>query len=454
MQRLAKVPYITSLLLLAYMPFHIFLAQSLSLITGGLDAWKIGKDVLLILAVVFTICLVWQQGKANKVFNVLVVVTAAYGLLHLLVWAAHPALYERSAMLGTIYNVRLLLFAVLGMGAALTLPKFAFSSVLKGVLIVSTIVAALGVVQYSLPQNTLAHFGYSIERGARPFFAIDDNASFPRIMSTIREPNVLGAYLVLPITALTIFLFKVKNANKRQVLIGALGLHLLALFLTFSRSAWLAAFVAVALAIWWQNNDWVAAQFRKFWPVLVGLALVVSIVGFMTRNSHFFQQYIVHSNNQETVQDLDSNDYHSLLVRQGLEGVRNEPLGHGPGTAGIVSIQNPNGGQLTENYYIQIAYEVGIFGLALFVAINVAVYLLIWRRRNVYSIILCASFWGYVVTNMLLHTWSNEAVAAQWWILAGMAVGLMSVAARGPNRASTVAIKDLKRKNKEKEDSR
>lgn len=422
MQRLAKVPYITSLVLLAYMPFHIFLAQSLSLVTGGLDIWKIGKDVLLVLAIVFTICLVWQQGKANKVFKTFTLVVVAYGLLHLLVWAAHPDLYERSAILGTIYNVRLLLFALLGMGAALLLPKFAFSSVIKGVLLVSTIVATLGVIQYSLPEDTLTHFGYSLERGVRPFFAIDDNAAFPRIMSTLREPNALGAYLILPITALVTLLFKIKNVNKRQMLAGALGLHLLALFLTFSRSAWLAAFVAVALAVWWQNKTWVTTKLRRFWPVLAAVVLFAGVIGFTQRNTHFFQQYIVHSNSQETVQDLDSNDYHSLLVRQGLEGVQSQPFGHGPGTAGIVSIQNPNGGQLTENYYIQIAYEVGILGLALFVAINVVLYMLIWRRRDVYAIILCASFWGYVVTNMLLHTWSNEAVAAQWWILAGMAV--------------------------------
>ena len=41
---------------MAYMPFHIFLAQSLSLATGGLDAWKIAKDLLAIIAVLFVIC--------------------------------------------------------------------------------------------------------------------------------------------------------------------------------------------------------------------------------------------------------------------------------------------------------------------------------------------------------------------------------------------------------------
>ena len=404
------------------MPFHIFLAQSVSLATGGLDLWKIGKDVVLVLAVLFTICLVLMRGKATRTFTILIGATAAYGLLHLGLWALHPDLYSQSAALGTIYNTRLLLFAILGFGALTLLPKFAFSSVIKIVLVVSTIVATLGIVQYFLPNDVLTHVGYSIERGVRPAFSIDDNPEFPRIMSTLREPNVLGAYLIVPLTALTVLFFRVKDTGRRFMLSGAFGLHGLALLLTFSRSAWLAAALAVVLALWWQNQEWVARTIKRFWPAMIAAVLLIAATGFLMKDTHLYQQYIVHSNSQETVDDLDSNDYHALLVEQGLHGVADKPLGHGPGTAGIVSIQNPDGGQLTENYYIQIAYEIGIVGAALFIGLNLWMYIRIWRGRTMLAVILCASFWGYVVTNMLLHTWSNEAVAAQWWILAGMAL--------------------------------
>jgi len=422
------------------MPFHIFLSQWLSLGTGGLEAWKIGKDVLLGAVVLFAICLVWKQGKADRLYKTLVGVTIAYGTLHLLLWLFHPDLYARSAMLGTIYNVRLLLFAVLGLSAALLWPKFVFSSVVKWVLVISSIVAALGVIQYFLPHDTLSHFGYSLERGVRPAFAIDDNPDFPRIMSTLREPNALGAYLLLPVTALTLLFFRIKD-DRRFMIIGAWLLHALAIFLTFSRSAWLAAVLVVLLAVWWQNKTLVTRTFRRFWPLLAAGVLLVAILGFTQRNTHFFQQYIIHSNPQETVQDLDSNDYHSLLLRQGLEGVRDNPIGYGPGTAGIVSIQNPDGGQLTENYYVQIAYELGIIGLGLFVAVNVLLYLILWRRRDVIGLVLCVSFWGYVVTNMLLHTWSNEAVAAQWWVLAGLAMAPLA-------RQTTLPVDSRKRTSK------
>ncbi|HEX9153572.1 MAG TPA: O-antigen ligase family protein [Candidatus Saccharimonadales bacterium] len=423
MIKLSRVPYIASLLLLAYMPFHIFLSQSVSLVTGGLEAWKIGKDVFLVLACLFTICLVYAKRKGNRSLSILLGLTFLYGVFHLVLWAFNPDIYGRSAILGVIYNMRLPLFAILGYGSVLLLPKFVFSSVIKVVLIASTIVAFLGVVQFVLPGDILSHLGYSVDRGVRAAFYIDDNTALPlRIMSTLREPNALGAYLILPATAFGLLALRESNKNRRLVFTGVFVLQSLAILLTFSRSAWLGFGLSLFLVVWWQYNAFVAAFLRRFWSLLATLVVVLSVGVFSVSNTDFFQQYIIHGNSSEQVQDLDSNDYHKLLVKRGLEGIVEKPFGHGPGTAGLASIQNPSGGQLTENYYVQIGYEIGILGVALFCVLNAWIYIKIWSRRDYVALVLCASFWGYVLTNMLLHTWSNEAVAAQWWILAGMAL--------------------------------
>jgi O-antigen ligase len=437
MQILKRISYFGSLLLLAYMPFHIFLSQSLSLITGGLEEWKIAKDVLLVALCVFTICLVFLQGRATRLFKILLLFTVAYGLLHLGIWAAHPDLYQRTAMLGTIYNVRLALYAILGAGAVLLWPKFAFSSVIKLVLIASTAVAGLGILQYFLPSDFLTHFGYSLSRGVRPAFFIDDNPLFPRIMSTLREPNALGAYLILPTTILGLLAFQMRDLKKRVLLAGLFGLHLAAIFLTQSRSAWAAVVVSLGLAFFWQHRTWLTLVVRRFWYIGAALVVVAVSGAYLLRDSHFVQGYIVHTSTART-SNINSNNYHALLVRQGLEGILHQPLGHGPGTAGLVSIQNPNGGQLTENYYVQIGYEIGVIGAVLFIAANVWLYIQLWRRKNYIGVAMCASFWAYVVTNMLLHTWSNEAVVAQWWILAGMVASGAT-----DQRASTTPTADV-----------
>jgi hypothetical protein len=422
MQILRRIPYWVTIALLVYMPFHVFLVQSLSLVTGGLEVWKIGKDVLLFGVVLFTICIVFWQKQGTKLFYWLLGISAGYFGLHILLWALYPDLYERSALLGIIYNVRLPGFLLLGYGAVLLNPtKFVFRSILKMVIVVSSVVAFLGVLQYFLPKDILTHVGYSLDRGVRPAFFIDDNPDLPRIMSTLREPNALAAYLLLPFTALTLFVLRVRDQRRRIICAMLWILHAAALFLTFSRSAWLGALLAGAIVIWWQCSSLFVRLVRRWWHVLVVMVVGVAVFGVTQLNNQFVRSYITHST-PEAVQDLDSNDYHWLFVRQGIEGIVAWPLGHGPGTAGIVSIQNPAGSFLTENYYVQIGYEVGVLGLGIFIALSALVYVRLYRRHDAIGVVLLASFWAYVVTNMLLHTWSNEAVAAQWWLLAGMAL--------------------------------
>ncbi len=418
---LRRIPYWAVLALLIYMPFHVFLAQSLSLATGGLEAWKIAKDIILVVATLFTICLVFQQRLTDRLFYWLLGLSAAYLGLHLLLWLLHPNIYQDSALLGTLYNLRLFGFAVLGYGARLLNPsKFVFSSVLKVIIGVSTVVALLGLLQFVLPKDLLGHFGYSLDRGVRPAFFIDDNPDLPRIMSTLREPNALGAYLILPFTAVTVWLLKAQVNRQRLYLSALLIVHGLAIALTFSRSAWLGTIVAAGLVVWWRFSTPFVRFMKRYWWVGVALLAALVITGVTLRNNQFVQSYLTHST-PEAVQDLDSNDYHWLLVRKGLEGIAAQPGGHGPGTAGIVSIQNPNGAFLTENYFVQIGYEVGIVGLGVFVATIVLLYRALYRRRDDVGVTLLAALWAYVLINMFLHSWSNEAVAAQWWLLAGLA---------------------------------
>ena len=340
----------------------------------------------------------------------------------MLLWLLNPDIYKNSAYIGFVYNLRVPCFAILGLGAALLWPEAIQSGkLIKVILIVSTVVAFLGVLQYFLPKDILTHFGYGIDRGARAAFFIDDKAGFPRIMSTLREPNSLAAYLLVPTTLAMLLWFKVRDSKQKLLLCGAICLQLLAIFLTFSRSAWLGACLALVLALGWQYKDQLLRFTRRYWVIGVVVLLLGSAAAFTQRNTPFVQGYISHTSDDG---DLSSNDYHWLFFKQGLEGIVDKPLGHGPGTAGLASIQNPKGSFLTENYYVQIGYEVGILGLLVFIAINVLLYIKLWQRRSeLWPVVLLATFWAYVLINMLLHIWSNEAVACQWWLLAGLVLG-------------------------------
>lgn len=426
-QRIEELPKQGFYLLLVYMPFHVFIVQWLSLYTGGLAVWKGLKDAVALFLVALTVILVWTKRKTTREFNWFVWLAIAYAAVHMLVWVLNPHIYKDSALLGSVYNNRLLWFLVLGMGVSLLWPKISENSVLRLVVFVSTVVCALGILQYFLPKDLMTHFGYSVARGVKPAFFIDDKPNLPRIMSTLRDPNSLGAYLILPITILFYKLVTVAR-DKRQLIGGLLFLHGLTLFLTFSRSAWIGAVVSVTVLAAYAMRAKFVPWLLKYWPLLLGTVLLVSSVALMYKGQYAVQNILVHSDKSTAAKSQhDSNGYHWLYARRGLEGIAKHPLGNGPGTAGLVSIQHPDTGFLTENYYIQVGYEVGVVGLLIFLAVNILVYRELMKRKSLLPAALLASFWGYVVCNMLLHTWSNEAVASQWWLLAGLAVGVPHV---------------------------
>lgn len=425
------------------MPFHIFLVQSLSLITGGLDVWKIAKDILLALATLFVICLVWVRGLADRKFWLATGFAAGYGVLHGLVWLAHGDIYRESAIVGSVYNIRLVCFLIIGFGVVrLAASVFRWRIVLGVVLGAAVLVAALGVLQYFLPADVLTHVGYGIERGARPNFMIDDASGFTRIMSTLRDPNSLGAFLLVPLTLLVALVLSPQYARYRRWGIAAGVIMALALLLTFSRSAWMAACVSLGLYVLWRFRTSVLLFVKRFGIGLAIMVVVAAGIAYSQRHSSFVTSYITHSS--QGSEDIDSNEYHWLFFKQGVEGIIDQPFGHGPGTAGLASIQNPAGSFLTENYYVQIGYELGIVGLAAFIGLQAWVYVRLWRIRSqgVVPQVLLATFWGYVVMNMLLHTWANEAVACQWWMLAGMALAGGPVAGRLRSKPRDATARD------------
>lgn len=425
MQRILKLPYVATIFLLVYMPFHVFLSQWLSTYTGDLDFWKIAKDLLLFLAIIIAVPLVYyKNGFKDRLFWIFFALASAYFLLHILIWQLNSSIESKPALLATAYNSRVVGYAVLGWAAGILSKKYLdIKMVFRLAIFISAVVCLLGIIQYYLPKDFLTHFGYSLQRGVKPAFFIDDKTNLPRIMSTLRDPNSLGAYLILPIAVLVGAWLKKPKA--RMMLSGLLILHGLALFLTFSRSAWAGALLAVAVIFIWHFKEKTKELIKKNGPALViGLVIVLGGV-FAARNSYFVQNVIFHAD--KTTKQADSNQLHAQYVENGLKGIAHKPLGHGPGTAGLVSIQT-NNVVLTEDYFVQIGYEVGVIGLILLVAMMVYVCRLLLINGDFYSQVLLAGFFGITLCCFLLHTWTNEAVAAQWWLIGGLVLSVSAPA--------------------------
>lgn len=419
MKNIRKLPYYFAVALLVYMPFHILFSQSLSLVTGGLDLWKIAKDVVLFGAILLTVGLVaaTRNFHKNRSFIVFLTLSLAYLSLHFLIWRLNPNISSDGAILASVYNSRLLGYALLGWGAVLVFPgRISQVSTIRIVILVSSIVAFLGVLQYFLPKDILTHIGYSLDRGVKPAFFIDDKPDLPRIMSTIRDPNSLGAYLILPLTFLALAWFK---KRRRRILISGLFLiHALALFLTFSRSAWAGAVLSILIVALMGNLKHLREFLQKSWIFFVTFIVIFGFGIYLLQDHYAVKNIIFHAD--ENTQLADSNTLHTRYALEGLEGIAEKPLGHGPGTAGLVSIHSKNV-MLTEDYFIQIGYEVGILGVILLVSACFVILRRLYKASGLLPRSLIASFAGITICSLLLLTWSNEAVAATWWLTAGLA---------------------------------
>lgn len=410
------------LLLLAYMPFHLFLSRWLSLYTGGLGQWDAGKDILTIAALGVAIILALKRRLfKDKAIITIFVLSALYGLLHLLfIVFDRDDQHLRSFLVATLFNGRILAYLFIGMIVG-RLRLISMRSVVRVMIIASTLTCLFALFQYLAPKDLMTNFGYSIERGVKPNFFIDDKVDFPRVMSTVRDPNSYGAYLIVPLTFLWLKLFR--GQSKTRLLIGGLLLlHGLSLLLTFSRGAWIGAFISVSIATMLAYRQQLIDFIKKRYWILALPILILLVGGFYIRDTYVFKNVVLHSDESTVL--ADPNELRVQLQNKALADIASDPEGHGPGTAGLVSIGNPKGTFLTENYYLQIGYEIGIFGFLLFMALFIKIYKLIAGViSREYSMVFIGSFWAYAFLSMLIHLWSNETVAAQWWLLAGLVIG-------------------------------
>lgn len=428
----SKFIFILAIALIAYMPMHVFIAQSASLLTGGLDMWKAAKDIIVILLVPFLLWLAYKKKVFTGKFKWHFLLGFSYVLLHLIfvIFDSNDDTY--SSIVASVYNTRILIYMLIGLliGTSQDSKKY-LKFILTTVVLIASFVALLGVLQYFLPSDLLTHVGYSIERGVKPLFFIDDKPDLPRVMSTLKDPNSFGAYLILPILFTGYALIRPKlNAAlfvrpfRKEALISMLGLQMLALFLTFSRGALLGLILSIVTLLCIVTGNRAVRLTKKYWQLAIVFLVFVTASLVLVRDTYLFQNVVFHADESTVL--ADPNELRVSLTQNAIDSVVATPVGHGPGTAGLVAISNPQGGILTENYYLQIGYEVGWLGLLLFLAILSIVMCQLFKmvRSSNLSAILFSAGVAYLFYSLLIHLWSNEAVALQWWLLVGVSLAL------------------------------
>ena len=394
--------------------------------------WKAAKDVLVFAVSPLLLYAAYKQKlHKDRTFKILLGLGAGYALLHGLYLLFDKNDDTYSALVGTIFNTRLLAYLLLGYvtGAAALGKRYA-KIITTAALLIAGAVALFGVLQYFLPHDLLTHIGYTLDRGVKPLFYIDDKPNLPRVMSTLKDPNSFGAYLILPLL-LSVFALMKPAVNRavfirplrREVLTAIAAVCAGSLVLTFSRGALIALLCSGLTILSIVSGGSAYRWAQKYKLVLLVFAIIVGFVAIKLSNTYLVQNLVFHAD-QSTVL-ADPNELRVQILSRVTREIEHTPLGHSPGSAGLVSINNPRGTVLTEDYYLQIAYEVGWLGLALFLAILAVLALALYQnRRDPLAVVLLATLVGCAFYSLLIHLWSNETVALQWWLLTGVCLGV------------------------------
>lgn len=409
-------------LILLLIPFHAFISVWLASNYGHYTAFRLWKEVLLGIATLGAIYLTIFDKKVrlSTLYHELTWLILAYCAVQL-IWAAAALHYHQvtplAAAYGLLINIRFLvvLLVAWAVGARTKRLRAHWSKLL---IWPALIVIGFGLLQiFVLPTDFLRHFGYSAKT-IYPFETINHNPNYVRIMSTLRGANPLGAYLILPISALVTLMTIGKRNWRRWLMLLAAAI---VLFYSFSRSAWIGA----SLSVLFIGLLRLPRRYRKRLAALAAASLgVIVVLAVGLHNNQRFQNIILHTQTHSAVA-ATSDGGHLSALRSGLHDIVHEPLGRGPGTAGPASFYNaPHPVRIAENYYVQIGQETGWLGLGLFLAINLFMAWLLWQRRGEpLSLVLLASLVGISFVNLLSHAWTDDTLSYLWWGLAGIAIG-------------------------------
>ncbi len=414
---LEQILYAGIVTLIIAMPFHAFLTiyfGNLLHLGHRLQAWK---EILTVALAAIAAVYLFNKKEARLKLDQLNKLVIAIFILALVV-----SLVRFGSLSALIFGIKTdLMPLVIFLLAQIVASRFDEFKVYNLIVWPAFIVSVLAILQaLAIPPDFLTKLGYGSST-IIPGQYVDSTTMVIRAFSTLGGPNQLGAYLILPITLVTANLVKKFDGKKLIILLSLLT----GLYLTYSRSAWIGAALAILTTII------VSVSKKSRVKILIGLGIVtgLGLLLIVSRNfcdpSNTIQYYLLHGSC--TNNSLKGSDQIRLSsLKAGLEDALKNPLGKGLGTAGPASYHSLKS-LITENWYLQIAIELGLIGLILFIAFFVINAFSLFKdsldSKNLASIGLFASIIGLAGTNMFLHSFSDSTLAITLLALLGVQHG-------------------------------
>lgn len=425
-------PVAVTVVFVALIPVNRFLILLLfhfthsDTLTKFAQLWKDWLLVLLLARVVH-VALFSKDSKTVKVLDVLVFAFIALTLVYL-VWDGGGSGVDVTTR---IYGARLDAFFLIAyfVGRGLTLERKHVRRIALALIPGSVLVGLVALWQMIQPAGTnrlldaLDYQGFMRLQGTTGeaiavrarFF---QGGSIPRASSLMLGDLALAFFQIF-VVALAAAIFFTARTNRARIWSGAFLLLMAATeVMTVTRSATIGVLVVIAvLAIL------AMAVFRlALFGLIGGLGCVIALLALGPQTAVLNQLL----NPQE-----ESLLAHERVLSRSLIQLQDNPLGSGLGTAGSVSQRFfTQSGITPENWYLQLANEMGIVAALLFVLVIVAMVIAcvreylgvldFWLRVIVLTSI--GAGIGFLVVGNFLHAWENLILSMVIWLFAGIAV--------------------------------
>jgi len=382
---------------------------------------KSWKEMLLVVSSLFALLLVLQQKNWRELAKDRILQLAGlYMLLHFMI-AAALLKGTLATIAGLMIDLRYIVFFVLVYILMKTAPGYRRRFLQVGA-VGAILVVGFAVLQLFLPADILTHIGYG-EHTIQPYLTVDKNPNFIRVNSTLRGPNPLGAYVLIVLGVLTAAVVRghIDIRRRKKLLLTSLAAaaSIVALWITYSRSALAGAGITVAVVVAVVSRRLIS---RRVW--IIGMTIVFTLAGgiIASRDHPIVTNVLLHEN-RNGGSDVSSNDGHVSSVITATDKLLKQPFGGGIGSTGSASLMTDTP-LIIENQYLFIAHEVGWLGLGLFLALFLLILVRLWRdRQDWLSLGVFASGVGLGLIGLLQPVWVDDTVSIIWWGLAALALG-------------------------------
>ncbi len=297
-------------------------------------------------------------------------------------------------------------------------PRF-FERLVYLTLIVSSIIAVDGIIQYFIGVDLIRLRQMGVVAGKN------------RMSASFEHPNNFGAYLTLVIPIfMSVAIFGKLKAKLRIISLFSIALLFICLALTYSRGAWLGTFFGIIFLALVNKKRLVPMVVMMF---LIGLFFIPS--SFQNRAKEIIA--LNHGSNQER-----------MMIWQGaIKMIEVHPvIGHGINTFCVnypnYSLPQTNGKWYAHNCYLQMAAEIGLSGLSIFLLIMLVLFinrLMALKRmgngnKEVMLAGILSGLFGFLVHSFVDTNIYSLPLAMAFWIFCGLAMGTAKLERKNETR--------------------